>query len=74
MIHEFNFKLCVVVAGGMSIGKNGITASQLNVFHLCLGRQPPSPNREKNQKTKKNKLCVVVWYGRLWPRGDFRMD
>lgn len=50
MIHEFNSKLCVVVARGVSIGKNGITASQLNVFHLCLWRQPPPPNRRKKIK------------------------
>lgn len=64
IIHEFNCKLCVVVARGVSIGKNRITASQLNVFHLCLWRQPPPPNRRK--KIKKKKKNQVVGSSGVW--------
>lgn len=64
MIHEFNSKLCVVVTRGMSIGKNGITASQLNVFHLCLWRHPPPPKRRKKEKKKKKRSWVVAGCGR----------
>lgn len=51
IICERNSRYRVVVARGVSIVKNGITSSELNLFQLCLWRQPSPPNRKKKKKS-----------------------